>query len=443
MAPDSVAVLGAALGKRFQLVKPLGRGGMGEVYLVKDTFRDRKVALKVARLARDLPKTGGDDVTKTERLWMNEMRLAGKLHHPYIVEIYEAGTAGDMGFLAMEYLDGGTLGTFTLPDKLLEVSKVADLIFKVTHALEYANTQGLLHRDIKPANILLAEDGTPKVTDFGSSYLLEDESTQVMDVGTLPYMPPEHFEGIEPNVQTDIYAVGVMAYVLLCGAYPHKGDDQSQVIYQKLQGTIVPLKSRRAGVPPGLEAAISKAIARDPKQRYASWHDFREDLAAAFPELGKVKHDTSESERFASYRKLTFFTGFSETELWEAVRLGKPIVCKDDEMICKEGDEDATIYIVETGELEAVRNNVRVGRIKTGEGFGEIAFVQETGHRRTVSVKAATEATLVAYPKEVLSQASGRLQAAFGRSFVRSLVSRLIDANNRYALLMKAKATGQ
>ena len=129
------------------------------------------------------------------------------------------------------------------------------------------------------------------MTDFGSSYLLEDESTQVMDVGTLPYMPPEHFEGIEPNVQTDIYAVGVMAYVLLCGGYPHKGDDQSQVIYQKLQGSIVPLKSRRVNVPPALEATINKAINRDPKQRYASWHDFREDLAAAFPELGKVKHD--------------------------------------------------------------------------------------------------------------------------------------------------------
>jgi len=438
MVPVAKAMLGEALGQRFELLELLGRGGMGEVFLVRDKFRERKVALKVAKLAQE-KQTGGDHGTKTERLWMNEMRLAGKLHHPNIVEIYEAGTAGDMGFLAMEYLPGGTLANFTTPDKLLDFRGVADVIYKLCHALEYANSQGLLHRDIKPANVILADDGSPKVTDFGSSYFLDDERTQVMDVGTLPFMTPEHFEGVQPNVQTDIYAVGAMAYLLLSGAYPQQASDQSQMIYQKLHGDIVPLSKRRPGIPPALEAAVLKAIARNPGQRYARWQEFRDDIAAAFPELSAVTHDTSESERFAAYRKLTFFTGFSETELWEAVRLGQTQACETGEVVCEEGEEDSTIYVVESGELEALQNGLRVGRIRTGEGFGEIAFVQETGHRRSVTVRAATSASLVFFTAETLREASGRLQAAFGRSFVRSLVQRLLDANQRYGALLKAK----
>ena len=149
-----------------------------------------------------------EERTKVEALWVNEMRLAGRLNHPYILEVYEAGTEGDLSFLVMEYLPGGTLKSHAEPHTLLPIPRVADIIFKVCHALEYANTEGLLHRDIKPANVLLAADGTPKVSDFGAVYLTGSDETQVIGVGTLPFMPPEHFEGAAPHVQSDIYAVG-------------------------------------------------------------------------------------------------------------------------------------------------------------------------------------------------------------------------------------------
>ena len=138
-------------------------------------------------------------------------------------------------------------------------NQVADIIFKICHALDYANTQGLLHRDIKPANILLDDGGTPKISDFGSCYLLDNETTQVLEVGTLPYMPPEQFAGAEPNVQTDIYSVGVMAYQLLTGAFPFVADSQAAMIYQKTYQEPIALESRRSDIPAANDLSNVKA----------------------------------------------------------------------------------------------------------------------------------------------------------------------------------------
>ncbi len=123
----------------------------------------------------------------------------------------------------MEYVAGGTLRPYTEAENLLPPDRIADIIFRVASALEYATSEGLLHRDVKPANILLDEHGAPRVSDFGSAYILTSTETQISDVGTLPYMPPEHFSGKAPGVQTDIYALGVTAYELLTGAYPFEG----------------------------------------------------------------------------------------------------------------------------------------------------------------------------------------------------------------------------
>ena len=421
--------IGNALGERFTILSRLGAGAMGEVYLAHDKYQDRPVALKVARLAEE--RDAAVDA-KTEKLWFNEMRLAGRLNHPYIVGIYEASTLGDQGFIIMEYVAGGTLKGFTSPDTLLEIPKVADIIFKICHALDYAHTQGLLHRDIKPANILLAEDGTPKVSDFGSCYLLDKETTQVLEVGTLPYMPPEQFAGVEPNVQTDIYSVGVLAYQLLSGAFPFTADNQASMIYQKTYTDPIALESRRAYVPPALRFAVHRAIHRNPALRYTRWEAFREDLALAFPEMAAVEHETSESARFARFNELAFFSAFTETELWEAVRLGLPRFYLGGKLLFAEGDADSTVYVLQEGELEVSSGGIVINRIRAGEGFGEMAFIEGLNHRRTATVRTVGDATIIAYEADTLKTASGRLQAAFGKAFVRSLATRLVNADKRY-----------
>ena len=411
MRVEQPAAFAGALGQRFEYVKALGRGGMAEVYLARDRVHERDVALKVVRAAA---QAGGEDARQLERLWFNEMRLAGRLKHPYILEIYEAGNEGGHSFLVMEFLAGGTLTPYTTPDTLLAPARVADILFKVCHALEYANSQGLLHRDVKPANVLLGADGTPKISDFGAAYLVGVEHTQVVGVGTLPFMPPEHFEGAEPNVQRDIYAAGVMGYNMLSGGYPNRGEQQADIINEKLNGTMVPLTSRRKNLPPPLVAAVERAIARDRKVRFDKWQDFRDALAQAFPELSAQSATESESARFETLRRLPFFARFSETEVWEAVRIGRSRAFEAGEEVIAEGSDDTTVYVVESGDLEVIHRGVRLGRVATGEGFGEIAFIEGTDRPRSASVRAVTPTGLIAFGAQELGEASGSLQAAFG-----------------------------
>ena len=429
-------VFGGPLGRRFEYQKPLGQGGMAEVYLVLDRFHQREVALKIVRGAQAAPDS---DRFKLEHLWVNEMRLAGRLKHPYILEIYEAGTEGDCSFLVMEYLPGGTLKDHSEPHSLLEVPRVADIIFKVCHALEYANTEGLLHRDIKPANVLLAADGTPKVSDFGAVYLTGSDETQVIGVGTLPFMPPEHFEGAEPHVQQDIYAVGVMAYNLLTGFYPYRAETQAAMIYEKLHAEPVPLEMRRPNVPEGLRAAIYRAMHRDRRVRYQSWKVFREVLSAAFPEIRDESTAVNESARFEAMRQLPFFARFSENELWEAVRMGERRAYEPKTEVIEEGSGDTTVYVVESGELEVIHRGVRIGRIQAGEGFGEIAFIEGTDRPRSASVRSVIPTYVVAFPAASLQKGSSGLQAAFGRAIVSLLVRRLIHSNDRYVAAIRTK----
>ncbi len=423
------------LGRRFEYVRHVGQGGMAEVYLAIDRFHQREVALKVVRSASPAIL---EERTKVEALWVNEMRLAGRVNHPYILDVYEAGTEGDLSFLVMEYMPGGTLKEHAQPHTLLPIPRVADIIFKICHALEYANTEGLLHRDIKPANVLLSGDGTPKVSDFGAVYLTGTDETQVIGVGTLPFMPPEHFEGAEPHVQSDIYAVGVMAYNLLTGAWPHKGDSQAEMIYDKLHGEPIPIEVRRPDVPAGLRAAIYRAMHRDRRARYQSWKVFRQVLSATFPEIRDDNSAAYESEKFETLRGLPFFAGFSETELWEAVRMGTRRHFEPKTEVIAEGSADNTVYVVQSGELEVVHRGVRIGRIQAGEGFGEIAFIEGSERPRSASVRSVIPTYVIAFPADSLKTGSPGLQAAFGRAIVGLLVRRLISSNDRYVAAVKA-----
>jgi tRNA A-37 threonylcarbamoyl transferase component Bud32 len=435
MAKGVPDVFSGALGQRFDYVSHLGHGGMAEVYLARDRFHEREVALKIVRAAPN----AGEDRKQLDHLWLNEMRLAGRLKHPYILEIYEAGAEGGHSFLVMEYLSGGSLASFTSPGTLLPPSRVADIVFKVCHALEYANTQGLLHRDVKPANILLAADGTPKVSDFGAAYLLGEEHTQVMDVGTLAFMPPEHFEGAEPSVQHDIYATGIMAYHLLCGAYPHRAETQADLIHEKLHAKPAPLATRRHDLPAALVTAVDRAIHRDRAERFATWQAFRDALAQAFPELIAQSATVTESARFEALRRIPFFAGFTETQVWEAVRIGELRDFDSGTEVIAEGSQDTTLYVVESGDLEVVHRGVRLGRIPTGEAFGEIAFVEGADRPRSASVRTNTPTTVTAFSAESLKQASGALQAAFGRAIVKLLVNRLVHSNDRYVAAIRTK----
>jgi len=417
--------------QRFEIGDVIGAGGMGEVFLAFDTHHERDVAIKVA-----LHGSGSGVDPRLAKLWANEMRLAGKLKHPYIVELYEAAHVDSFSYLVMEYVAGGSLKDHAKPDRLLPIERVVDVIFKVARALEFANTVGLLHRDVKPANILLTRDGSPKVSDFGSAYFTGVEDTQVLDVGTLPYYPPEGFERKPPTLQFDIYALGVMAYELLTGHWPFNTQSVAAMIAQKTTGEALPLEARRADLPPELRFAVNRAMHKSPAVRYPNWSSLCEDLARLMPELNAEPEVVMESAQFELFKTTEFFWSFSETELWEAVRICHAHRAAEGATIFEEGAPGHSMCVLTSGELDVISKGVTLGKVAAGQCFGELAFVQENDHTRTATLMATKPCSFVEFDVEAMQYASAELQAALGRSIMRTLVERIKVTDERFVNAM-------
>jgi serine/threonine protein kinase len=424
----SVPEAADAFRSRFEFKKALGKGGMGEVYLAQDTYSQREVAIKLAKLSLlEDPDVGA----RVKKMWLNETRLAGKLRHPYIVEIYEAGVAEDFGYLVMEYVDGETLRAHTRPGALLPVETVIEITYKVCNALEYANTLGLLHRDIKPANIMLTADNTVKVTDFGTAYFTQSDETQVFDVGTLPYMPPEHFKKRPPTVQSDIYAVGVMAYQLLAGALPFNANSFQDMINEKLGESFVPLEVRRKDLAGEVRFAIHRAIHSHPEIRYASWQAFCDDLALALPQINRSREVAFESARFDLLGKLPFFSGFADAQLWEIINISHWQDVTEGTAIFEEGAPGSSVYVIAKGDVVITRDGTTLNRLGPGDCFGELAYLDDERPLRSATVRARTPVILIEIDVASLGQASEALQASFSRSLMKVMVRRIRHSDQR------------
>jgi serine/threonine protein kinase len=417
-----------AFRSRFEFKKELGKGGMGEVYLAHDAYSQRDVAIKIAKLAMlEDPEVGA----RVKKMWLNETRLAGKLRHPYIVEIYEAGVAEDFGYLVMEYVDGATLRPHTRAGSLLPVEAVIEATYKICNALEYANTIGLLHRDIKPANIMITADNTVKVTDFGTAYFTQSDETQVFDVGTLPYMPPEHFKKRPPTLQSDLYAVGVMAYQLLAGALPFNANNFNDMIHEKLHSDFVPLETRRKDLAGEVRFAVHRAIHRDPEIRYRSWQAFCDDLALALPQVNRSREVQFESARFDLVGKLPFFEGFADAQCWEIVHISNWQDIPESTVIFEEGQPGSSVYVIAKGDVVVSRDGVTLNRLGPGECFGELAYLDEERPLRSATIKSRTPLVLIEIDVGALQQASESLQIAFNRSLMKVMVRRIRHSDKR------------
>lgn len=417
---------------RFVMKQELGRGATGEVHLAFDNYLQKDVALKLTRLNQF---DDNEDGTRNRRMWLNETRLAGKLKHPFIVEVIEAGNTDEFDYLVMEYVRGGTLKQHTTFDKLLSLDRVVDILFKVCNALDYAHKMGVLHRDIKPSNILLCEDGSVKISDFGSAFLTNSDLTQVDTVGTLPFMAPEQFRQSRPTMQSDVYAVGVMAYQLLTGILPFTAKTTEELIYQKLQGEALPLESRRQDIPQLLRFAVHRAMHADIDLRYSSWKDLCDDLAAAFPQKERLDEVRFDSSRFKILRSLPFFNGFTDTEVWEVAGICSWQEKIKSEHIVKEGEISNSLYFIVSGQALVSKQGAEVNRLGNGDCFGEIAYLDTVRHTRLATVTALTPLKIVEINEESLLQSSNNFQASFAKAFLNLMVTRLGAAYQRVSVL--------
>ena len=264
------ALIGRTLDGRYRVLRRIADGGMATVYLAVDERLDREVALKVMRqhLTHD-----ESFVTRFRR----EARSSASLSHPNVVAVYDQGEDDGCIFLAMEYVPGQTLRDVMREEGLLSPRAALDVLEPVLRALAEAHAKGLIHRDVKPENVIINDNGTVKVADFGLARAVTSQtvtSTQGVLLGTVAYLSPEQVERGIADARSDVYAAGLMLFEMLTGTKAFTGDTAIHVAYQHVHGGVPTPSSRVAGLPPALDDLVAVATARDPDDRPADAGEF-------------------------------------------------------------------------------------------------------------------------------------------------------------------------
>ena len=252
---------------RYEVEKELGKGAMGIVYQGKDPKIGRVVAIKTMALSQEFE---ADELKDVKERFFREAETAGRLTHPNIVTIYDAGEEHDLAYIAMEFLKGKDLTPYNKPDKLLPLDRTLSIIARVADALAYAHKNNVVHRDIKPANIMYEpESDQVKVTDFGIARITDSSKTKTgMVLGTPSYMSPEQLAGKKIEGRSDLFSLGVTLYQLSCGKLPFTGESMAQLMFKIANEEHADVRTHNAALPGSLSAVVNKALAKDPDQRY-------------------------------------------------------------------------------------------------------------------------------------------------------------------------------
>lgn len=262
---------------RYEILRELGRGSMGMVFLGRDPKINREVAIKTLTFA-DVEE---GQLAEVKKRFSQEAEAAGRLSHPNIVTIYDAGEEHDMAYMAMELLAGSDLRSFCSRGNLLPSKEVMRIIADVADALDYGHKKGVIHRDIKPANIMLLDGGTVKVTDFGIARIVEHSTTHTrMIQGTPGYMSPEQVNGEKVGPQSDLFSLGAVFYELLSGKKAFPGDGVSSILYRISKGDYLALSAVARKVPSRLNSIVKKLLATKTAKRYKRGADVAKDIRA-------------------------------------------------------------------------------------------------------------------------------------------------------------------
>ncbi|MBW8904280.1 MAG: protein kinase [Betaproteobacteria bacterium] len=416
---------------KYPVLREIGAGATSKVYLGRDPFAERDVAIKV--FAFDTHAEAQQERMK-HKAFVAEASLAGKLNHPHIVDIFDAVVEPDRSYIVMEYVPGSTLEAHGDVSKLLPVAKVVEIIFKCIRALEYAWRHGVIHRDIKPGNILLSQSGETKVSDFGASFQQRlQETTQIAGVGSPAYMSPEQVRMEALTQQTDIYSLGVTMYRLLTGRLPFTANTQPALTYAILNTEAPRPAKLRPELPGLLDAIVMKAMEKDPAARYPSWLDFGKDLSQAFGSLRMAGASVSDSEKFTKLRDFAFFADFNDVALWELIRIGTWKTIASQTVLIREGESGDNFYFLVDGEVDVSLFGKLLATVKSGRCFGELLYFAERSQRRTTTITARGPITVMEVKADAMRVATDGCQAAFNKACMRVLIERLVDSNQRLA----------
>ena len=414
----------------------LGEGATSEVFLAHDEFHDRLVAIKRARRSALMDAA---EVRFRDHFFAAEASLVGQLKHPNIVQIFDAVDDPLAPYLVMEYVPGTTLKTFCKPESLLSLEQIVEVGFKCAKALGYVARRGLIHRDVKPANLLaVVEDGQVlevKITDFGSSMDINADRTQVVRVGSLPYMSPEQLDGATLDSRADQYSLAAVMYNLIAGRPPFDAPNQAALMNRIYHETPASLTDLRQGVPRALDALLQRALSKSRLDRFDDWDAFAQALATLVQreEVPRAaEHQVLDSERFNLLRGLEFFRDFGDIELWEVVHRAQWQRHEPGTAIYSKGQVGTTFHIIAAGQIEVFRDGKRMALLGAGTSVGEMMYLAPSPDLRVHSadVIVTDPATTISFTPASMDQLSPTARHLFDTAFIRVLVRRLHAAHH-------------
>lgn len=260
---------------RYKITGTLGRGAMGVVYSAHDPLIERTVAIKTVGCAG----LSREEAEAFEQRFYREAKSAGRLNHPNIVTIHDVGRSDDLAYIAMEFLAGQSLRDILDSGVVLPPERIAEIAAQIADGLAFAHANDVVHRDIKPANIMVLDNDTVKIADFGVALLPSGSHTVAGTAfGSPKYMSPEQVTGQKADGRSDIFSLGAVLYEMLTGRPPFAGDDLNAILYQVLNSAPPLPSSHNSRLPPGFDIIVGRAMAKDPEQRYQRAAEMAADL---------------------------------------------------------------------------------------------------------------------------------------------------------------------
>jgi len=413
---------------KYPVIREIARGGTSRVYLGRDPFANRQVAIKLVSAADGIDS---DLRRRFHKVFVNEASLVGKLMHPHIMAIYDADASDDYSYIVMEYVDGPTLEHFCHVTNLLPVDRIVEIAFKCSLALEFAHRHGIIHRDIKPANILVGAQGDIKISDFGVALHSGGDHTHLQGVGSPAYMSPEQVQDKDLSHQTDIYSLGVVLYQLLTGKLPFVAANKASLLYQILNIEPSPPSTHRTDIPQQLDKVVLRALSKDPRDRHQTWGEFSRELTQTYRHLELPPDSISDTEKFNAIKALGFFRGFRDVEIWETVRIGAFRRIQPEKIIIREGDVGENFYVIAAGRAQVTKASNALNVLEAGDCFGEILYFEDTKAKRVTTISSLTALTVIEIKAVALQKATDACQKQFNQAFLRILIERLSVASDR------------
>jgi serine/threonine protein kinase len=405
---------------RYEIIRKLGQGSMGAVYLGRDPYIKRNVSIKVSRPPAG---DGKEKAQKYRERFFVEAQSAGNLVHPNIVSIYDAGIHKNYCYMTMEYIDGHSLKKYCQKGNLLPVKRVAEIVFSACQALDCAHQRGVIHRDIKPSNMMINTLGDLKITDFGIAQIESEQMASKGIIGTPYYMSPEQVRERPVDSRSDIFSLGCVLYELLTGKKAFPGDNDFAVMYKIVTQEPVPIRKIQPDLPEILERITAKALSREPDTRYQTCKDFAYDLMVALRGLKGVLRSDRAEDVVDYVRSVPFFKPFTKDQVKEVLKASHIIRVPKGEVAVAEGEIDDSFFVILSGMAAVQKNHEWIAHIGTGECFGEMAPF--SGQVRTATVLAETDCVLMKISATLLDKSSESIQLLFLKNFTTILIRRL------------------